>query len=391
MGDVNVGVLLMLSPGADMDRFRAFADAVFAQAGPRIEEASGRSWTFHFEDPNRLEGDDARRPSDFLDTASLAMAEGPYDFVFVVTDVGLMSRAQRLEGGLASPMARVAVVSTRKFVVTPRGRPTRTVDQPNVRGNAATVVLHLIGHMAGLRHTRAGVMAPFRFDEARTEPPSFEPDTYRVLRRRAAALPDDEHDSRSLAGDLWFHLRSAVKHPGNVAHVLLRNRAPLLPLSLPSLATAAVAPSIILIYTAEIWDAGLSMTNRVAWTFAVGTILVATWYITAVQNLFFPRKDKQTVTEHMAVVNVTIFLSMLLAVIGLFVMLLMLLLFLVLYVFPPGLVATWPTLQHPEVTIWDKVRLASFISTMGVATGALAGGLESRAVIRNLAFFLGEP
>ena len=52
---------------------------------------------------------------------------------------------------------------------------------------------------------------------------------------------------------------------------------------------------------------------------------------------------------------------------------------------------TWPTLEDPLVDTWDKVRLAAFISTVGVLTGALAGGLESRTVIRHLALFLDEP
>ena len=39
----------------------------------------------------------------------------------------------------------------------------------------------------------------------------------------------------------------------------------------------------------------------------------------------------------------------------------------------------------------DKVRLAAFISGIGVTTGALAGGLESRKLIQHLSLFDSEP
>lgn len=51
----------------------------------------------------------------------------------------------------------------------------------------------------------------------------------------------------------------------------------------------------------------------------------------------------------------------------------------------------WPTLDQPAIELSDKLRLAAFISTVGVTTGALAGGLESRAVIRHLALFEDTP
>jgi hypothetical protein len=48
---------------------------------------------------------------------------------------------------------------------------------------------------------------------------------------------------------------------------------------------------------------------------------------------------------------------------------------------------TWPTLSKPEILLEDKIRIAVFISTVGVTTGALAGGLESRTIIQHLALF----
>ena len=170
-----------------------------------------------------------------------------------------------------------------------------------------------------------------------------------------------------------------------------RNRAPLLPLSLPKLATAAVTPTLVLIFSAETWDVGVHMTSGVAGGFALVSILAATVYLTLIQRLFFPRKEKRILTEHMAVVNVAVFLTVLAAVIGLFVMVGLLMLSIELFIFPQDLITNWPTLEDPSVGFADLLHTSAFVSTVGVLTGSLAGGLESRAVVRHLALFSNRP
>lgn len=62
------------------------------------------------------------------------------------------------------------------------------------------------------------------------------------------------------------------------------------------------------------------------------------------------------------------------------------------YIFPARLMKTWSTLLDLPFIHWtDKLRLAAFISTIGVTTGALAGGLDSRTVIQHLALFQDQP
>ena len=62
-----------------------------------------------------------------------------------------------------------------------------------------------------------------------------------------------------------------------------------------TLATAAVAPALLLVFTAEIWDVGLSMSNRTAILYALLSIGAASLYLVQVQALFLPRKDKRFV------------------------------------------------------------------------------------------------
>lgn len=187
-----------------------------------------------------------------------------------------------------------------------------------------------------------------------------------------------------------LHLRSAFRHPRLVLQALFRNQAPLLSLKMPGLATAAVAPVFILVFSAEFWDAGLGMSHKTAWTYAALSILAATIYLCFAQRLFLPRRKTHVVPEHLAVANVVIFLSMSLAVIGLFVMVALLALAIELWVFPPDLISTWPTLEDQEVGFPDLLRISVFISTVGVTTGALAGGLHRREILREMALYQAE-
>jgi len=115
--------------------------------------------------------------------------------------------------------------------------------------------------------------------------------------------------------------------------------------------------------------------------------MLASFYLVRVQSLFLPRKEKRVLTEHLAVANSVIYFSIFLACIGLFLMVGVMTMVILIYVFPEDLMQTWPTLNIEEILLVDKIRMSVFISTIGVTTGALAGGLESRAVIQRLALF----
>jgi hypothetical protein len=115
--------------------------------------------------------------------------------------------------------------------------------------------------------------------------------------------------------------------------------------------------------------------------------MFAIYYLVRVQKLFLLIKEKRILTEHLAVANCVIYLSIFLACIGLSVIVGILMMIVEIYVFPEDLISTWPTLNKPEFNLVDKVRMTIFISTVGVTTGALAGGLENRTLLQHLALF----
>ncbi|HEX2138979.1 MAG TPA: hypothetical protein VHG33_04625, partial [Woeseiaceae bacterium] len=352
--EMDVGLLVMTSPSGDAARLEALALTMTEPVREEMEAATGLRWNFHAASSRQLQSDDARRPSEFLDEASMSMAEGPYDMIVVITDVVLVARERQVQTGVASPTARIAVISTRQLIATERGLPPRELESPAVALNASTLLLQLIGRISGLdRDSESPVMRRFAFRESRRSVPQFNKSERVALSGVGERLPERELRGEARLASLVFHVLMALRHPAQTLKPLWRNKAPLLPLSLPGLATAAVAPSFLLVFTAEIWDVGLGMSNRVAFGYASLSILGASLFLARVQSLFLPRKKRNVLTEHLAVANTTIFLSVLLACVGLFLMVAVLMLVIELWVFPADLMQTWPTLDQPAAAFGD--------------------------------------
>ena len=400
---LHIGVMTVHSPRADVQALQALARRATEDITSALEHATDAVWTFHDEMPAGLPDDDARPAADFLNDASLRMVEQQYDAMLVFTSVPVVSRRERIVPGLASEPARMAVVSARRLQSSRRGEEPYALDSDAVRWNAATLALHLIGHVLGLEHATAGkadgtrtndvVMALFSADPGRRGLPAFSEESKRRLPALAAQFPERVDLDEGTWSELVFHVTSTLRHPRKALVPVLRSWAPFLPLHLPRLATAALAPALILVFTAEIWDAGFHMTSREVWSFAVASILLSAIYLLMAQKLFLPHKERRYHTEHLAVVNVGIFFAVLTAAAGLFAMLMILMLGVQIFIFPPDLIREWPSLELESITIEfaDQLRIAALISTIGVLTGALGGGLESRDVIRHLALFRSSP
>ncbi len=388
--EMDVGFLIAVKNLEEKDKMIKYARQLADDVKPELEESTGINWNFDISDIFELENDRSRSPSYFLDRASMSMAVGPYDLVCVITDVGLMSRGNIQVSGISSLITRIIAMSTKQLTSTGKNQERLDLDCEDVRYKSASLFLHQTGHILGLKHTPAtepGVMSSKKFNRSLSKVPSFSPKEKQVLRKKAKKAPDRELRNGNDLETFVFHILMTFSHPGNFFWPLIRNKALLLPLSLPGLATAAVAPAIILIFNAEIWDVGLGMTNGTAAFFAVISIMLASFYLVRVQSLFLPKREKRIITEHLAVANTVIYFSIFLACIGLFLMVGALMMVIELYVFPEDLMRTWPTLSKPEILLEDKIRIAVFISTVGVTTGALAGGLESRTIIQHLALF----
>lgn len=389
--EMNCGYMISLSKHDSLSEIQSLAEMMIKAVSTEMISATGIKWTFDYAGENFLQVDEPKMPAEFLPEAGRKMAEGPFDLLIILTDVDIISRKNKSVPGLASPVTRMLAISTRQLSLTGRGQGNYQLDDPVLIANASTLLLHLIGHVVELKEDLLSrVMRPFIFNKNRRIPERFNKSERKRLHKRSHQLPEHELRGGGALASFFFHLIMGFKHFSKVAWPLLKNRSIFLSLSLPSLATAAVAPALLLVFTAEIWDAGINMPNSTAIIFATLCILGASFYLTSVQSLLLPRKEDHILTEHLAVANVVIYMSIFMACIGLFLLLLVVMLLIEIYIFPEGLMKTWLTIERANIGFWDQFRLAAFISTIGVATGALAGGMEGSSILKHLALFKKE-
>lgn len=380
---VEIGVMIAATPDNCRD-LEAFAKRLAADVEQPLQEASGRDWSFHAGELAKLESEDKATGADFVGQASLRLAEGSFDLVIVITDAPLLSGNAQIVSGVASPLTRICVLSVRQLRKPGRG-PDLPMDSPQVRWNAATLLLNLIGRVLGAGEDEAGAMARFTVDPKRDRVEPYIPPAR--IHALADRFIEPAYHITGTFSSLWAHIRSIFFDPGMLVRGLLRSRALLLPFRLSGLAAGAVAATFVFVFTAEMWDMGLNMANRTAELFALASIAVATVYLSIALKLFLPRKDTAYLPRHLALANVVIFITILLGLLSLFAMLMAVSLGLEILVIPHKLAYTLPTLQIQHANVFDKVRLAVFISAVGVATGAFAGGLQGRDILRQLALF----
>ncbi len=380
---VEVGVMIAPTPG-EKGELEKFTSQLVEDVEPPLSEASGREWCFHRGEPSQLDRDGKRSGADFVAEASLRLAQGSFDLMIVITDAPLLTGNEQVASGVASPLTRICVISTRQLRKPGRG-PDLPVDSKRVRWNSATLLLNLIGRILGAGEGKAGAMAKFKEEPQRQRvEPYIPPNQIRALADR---FIEPAYHVTGPASELWAHVRSMFFDPAMLLRALVQNRALLLPLRLSGLAAAAVATAFVLVFTAEIWDTGLHMANRTAELFSLVTICGSTLYLSFALKLFLPRKDTTRLPRHLALANVVIFMTILFGLIGLYVMIILVNLGLEILVVPHQLAHTLPTLPVKHANFGDKLRMAGFVSGAGVATGALAGGLQGRDVLRQLALF----
>lgn len=389
--EVCVSVLIAYTPSGRADDLSTFADQLGRDAEAALARASRARWRFDLSEAYRLPNDDARYPSDFLRAALLHMVESSADVVLVVTDAILVSTSDRVVPGLAAPEANVAVVSTRKLLTAPFGEPVRPLDAESVRWNAATILVHLLGHMLALNHEREGVMAPFSFDVDRRAVPPFGPLAAPRLSDAVDTVVEREREVHGALQKLRIHLVAAARDPRDVLMPSLRTPAPLLPLSLAKITTAAITPTFIVLFTDEFWWIGLHLDEVFLWTAAMGAILTGSWFIPVSQQLFFPHREKRVIAHHVAIVNMAVLVAVFLMMVSLFVIVVLLVLLVEWWLFPPQYIAMWFEGRGFVLGWKERFDIALVVSTIGALTGALGSSFHGRDVLRAIAIFQQEP
>src|SRR5687767_7416011 len=149
---LHVGVLVSHAPDAKPDDLQKLAEKLIKTTDKELEDVTGARWKFSVTIPHRLSMDGPRNVSDFYDEAAQAMVEGGFDLVVVLTDVGVAAQDRAVVYGSYSRTGRVAVMSTYRLIQGSRAEEKRTLEHKEVVTNGAALMLHLIGHLVGVKH-----------------------------------------------------------------------------------------------------------------------------------------------------------------------------------------------------------------------------------------------
>ncbi|MEA3136446.1 MAG: hypothetical protein QOC71_727, partial [Thermoplasmata archaeon] len=277
---LRAALLVAHSPAAKPELLQRLADRIVKAADAEIAQATGVQWEFVTPLPRALDEAKTHSVADFLSKAMTAMSEGLMDLVVVLTDVPLSGQDKTLVYGSHSRTARVAVMSTHRLLQGGDGDAVRKVTDATVVRNAEALFLHLLGHLVGLVHRwqPGDLMASFRFDAKRPEP-RFTEDERKKLKRKARKIPDQKVEAAGPLMSFVFHVVSALRNLGVVMVPVLRGRAFKIPLAMTTMLTAALIPTLVLVFTGEAWLVGLGITTRATVWFAVLVVLAGSLYL----------------------------------------------------------------------------------------------------------------
>jgi hypothetical protein len=388
-GAVRAHLIVVHLQSSDPGPLVGFAERLALDALPVLEAPTGLRWHGVVSGTKALSDQEPKAGADFLDLGLLRMVESPADLVVVVTDAALLTSQRRVVPGLAAPAANVVVVSTAKLVQAPFGHPVRALDDPVVRWNGATLLVHLLGHLLDLDHQDEGALRRFTIDPRRSgvDPLPAHLDGARQAARR---LIEQEAATPTPWQRMRMQTQAAARRPRVVLGAVRRSRAPLLPLRLGRLSAAAVAPTFIILFTDEFWWAAIHLQRWYVWVTAALAVLVGTWFLLVSQRLLFPHRDRTTLTQHVALTNAVVMVNTFLLVLGLQVLVTAVVLLIQLLLFPADYLSAWFE-QRFDVGWSDHVFLALVVASLGTLTGALGGSFHGRALLREYALFLDEP
>ena len=176
-------------------------------------------------------------------------------------------------------------------------------------------------------------------------------------------------------GRLKFAAMAAMHNWRDVLVILRRAKPWQLPLRLGRLVTAAVSSLVVLLMTAEAWEAGMS---QPAWRLTVLSLValgVATFYLIRKQRLLVARPRRGRPARHSerrSVGNVAVTLAVLIGMSVTYGLLFTASLAAAWLFYPDALVRNWAASVELPIAFHHYVRLAAGVAALGLSIGGFA-------------------
>ena len=269
-------------------------------------------------------------------------------------------------------------------------------------GRAAALAAHLLGHLAGLGHAAdpADYLYPPHAVADLDRMTGFAPETLDDLRRELLDVADprleeEEPNGVNRFGAARFAARAAWRHRDDVRRIVKRIRPWTIPRRLGGLVTAAASTLVVLMMTAEAWEAGMSQPAWRVVLLAAASLTTASAYLVVKQRLLIhrprggrvhPGRPAARHSEQRSVGNVAVVLAVSLGMLLTYAALFAVSLAAAVAFYPAALVESWAgTVARPLG--WEHyLCLCGTVAALGLTIGALGAGFEPRGYVRHVAY-----
>ena len=330
-----------------------------------------------------------------------------WDMAVVLTAADLRTYNQPAALGAPAAAVACAVASVNRLADTAfvdadadRNAPPPESDTKALARRVVALVCHLVGHLGGLGHSDDPTSYMRRLDGASDlDRPDRYTDAERAdLTRELEDVADprleevaDARPTGGLAGRwraLRFTARAAWADRDDVWRAAMRVQPWMIPVRLSRLTTAAASTLVVLLMTAEAWEAGMSQPLWRVVLLSLASLGVTSVYLIRRQRLLVGssrRRRSTRLSELRSIGNSAIVIAVVLGMLTTYAGL-----FLAAFVaawgfYPPGLVHNWAASVGGPLDWPHYARLAGSIASLGLTIGALGASFEPRGYVRHVA------
>ncbi|MDZ7706132.1 MAG: hypothetical protein U5L04_16805 [Trueperaceae bacterium] len=310
------------------------------------------------------------KPLDLLELGVEEKLHRRWDFALVVVPNELAPRKRIFAMGVPSSALEVAVLSS-----------ARMEHDAALSERLTALALHLLGHLFGLEHTGAGPMTPP--DIEGLEPTPFSADQQSLVHNRLDDIADPRLEELHTRWNApIFYWRSFWNDPKSIAKSVWNYGPWRIPLYLGRMTAAVIASLLVLLLTAETWEAGSNVATPDLVFGVTLSIIIATLFVFFGQHLDQVGRGRGW-SEQLARSRIVILGTLLIGMVFLWVVLFVLLL-LVSFALPTEVTTGWAGAVPGEL---PRLRYVSFMSSIGILAAALGGNLEEEDTIKAELFF----
>lgn len=334
------------------------------------EQFPGYDWRIEALDRRTFEPKGTLRPLDLLELGAEEKLHRRWDFALVVVPNELTPRQRIFAMGVPSSALEVAVLSSARM----------TLDEA-LPERLQALALHLLGHLFGLEHSDDGPMVPPTLE--RLEPSPFTPDQHALVRNNLKEIADPRLEEM---GTRWnapsFYWRSFRSDPKSIVRSIWNYSPWRIPLYLGRMTAAVVASLLVLLLTAETWEAGSNVATGGLVFGVTVSIIIATLFVFFGQHLDQVGRG-QGWSEQLARSRIVVFSTLLIGMIFLWVVLFFLLL-VASFALPTDVTTVWAGTPSGDL---PRIKYVSFMACIGILAAALGGNLEEEDKIKAELFF----